>query len=203
MEILNYFPAMHLVCGNDELRPVFNHVLVTKELIVATNAHVMVWHKTELFFDSEFMELIPVKGFLIHKEDWKKFTGASFLVLKDNFIEVNYPKKRSVFIKPEINGEGHKYPEWKNVVPDSNDTALKRAGINPGLLVLAQKAIGTGKNNLALHFTGEKRAILLRSTDDTYNSYKNAAGLLMPVVYNYDLSGAEKELAEAKEIVNA
>jgi hypothetical protein len=191
-------PAMEFVCGNDSLRPVMQHVLLTKEYFVATNAHMMVWHSTEKFFDPEFIQAIPDKGFLIHKKDWKLLVGAQFLGFEGELIKIFY----SGFIRPEVNGKDQKYPNWQAVVPEANNTELSATCINPTYLLNIQKAIGYGKANLALHFTGKTRAILIRSTEEEFNSYHDCAGLIMPVMYSYDMVGAEKELLEAMDIVN-
>lgn len=182
MSTLKKFPSLSPICSTDELRPVMGYVLVTKEKFVATDAHVMIWHNTPEFFDEDFINQIPEKGLLIHREDWKKIEKAAFLTLKENMIEIFYDgKKRNEFIKPEENeGNIGKYPRYEEVIPKEigHNNKLPQLSIAPELLLKAKKAINNGVSNLVMVFTGKTRAILLKEVgakEDVYN------GLLMPI----------------------
>ena len=58
-------PKIHECLSNDELRPVLNYALVTKEHTVATDAHLLVVHSTPELFDKEFVKAIPEEGMLL------------------------------------------------------------------------------------------------------------------------------------------
>ena len=49
-------PKLHLVCQDySQIRPIMNYILVTKDDVVATDAHVLVIHKTRDLFDEHFI----------------------------------------------------------------------------------------------------------------------------------------------------
>ena len=62
-------PKLELCCTDDDLRPALQHVLVTKSDVVATDAHILVVHKTADLFTAEFIDKMPER-MLIHKKLW-------------------------------------------------------------------------------------------------------------------------------------
>lgn len=172
-------PQMHLACANDELRSSMNHVEVTKESVVASNAHVLITHKTEDIFSVEFIEAMPEK-FYIHWKHWAQLCKPHLWIeFKDGLIEQGMPGYKNVF-KPVVEPDW-KYPVWEKIMPSKSDRQpIDRIGINPDFFNIISKALffpGDIKK-AALSFFSENNAILI-----TVSNYESKA-ILMPVMLN-------------------
>ena len=54
-------PKMQFACSNDELRPSMQHVEITKETVTASDGNLLVSHRTNDLFNSDFIENMPEK----------------------------------------------------------------------------------------------------------------------------------------------
>lgn len=173
---------LDLICTKDELRPAMCHVKVTKDVMVATDAHVMGVVPTKLMFSEEFINNIPEGGMLIHSEDWKKFSNCVNILWKsDDVICIIYKgSKRDVLIKVENEDEIGKYPNWEAVIPtqEMRVCELNRVGVNMKLALNLQNALGL--ESLSLQFSGQSKAIYARTT--TKETDMGAYGVIMPVM---------------------
>lgn len=178
-------PQLNLACSKDQLRPVMNHVLVTKEFCVATDAHVLAYFPTESIFDDDFIKEFPMDSFLIHSEDWAKFKSAALIAWKKgatNIIEIFHSKKRNVLIEVETEEKIGKYPAWKAVVPALNDlvpSELSQIGMNAEIMATAQKIIGPGFG-LKCTFYAVNRAIEVQSINAV--EFPDGRAIVMPVM---------------------
>jgi hypothetical protein len=157
-----------------------NHVKVTKEYCIATDAHVLAAVPTELMFDLEFIDKIPDEGVLIHHEDWKKMTtGVNVAWKSEDVIRVLVKNKRDILIEVESEDEVGKYPDWRAVCPtDDMREELPAIGINAKFAATLQDALGyTG---LALSFNGANRAISVTSVNRS--DREGVIAILMPVM---------------------
>lgn len=85
---------LDLLCSRDVLKPILNHVFVTKDWCLATDAVVMGRVPTHRIFRKDFIEGLPDGGVLIHWEDWKKLKGKVMCFWKSKeVIGINYFKK--------------------------------------------------------------------------------------------------------------
>lgn len=173
---------LHLICGKDNFRPNMNHVLVTKEYCVATNAHVLGAIPTYQIFAEE-SEKIPESGILIHSEDWKKISDSTMtnLVVGNDTIEIIYRKKPSGLIKFHTNGKDYTFPNWKAVVPDKVDKeefTINAIRLNLKLGSLLQDALGG--NTLILQFESDKKAVRVDVQEEP-----ERFGCIMPMLINY------------------
>lgn len=168
---------MHLACASDELRPSMQHVEVTKESVTASDAHVLITHRTLDIFSTEFVDAMPDK-FYIHWRHWAQLCKPHiFLEFKDGLIEQHMPGYKNVF-KPVIETDW-KYPAWHNLMPDkSKRQPISRISINPGLFNVISKAffLPGEINRAALSFFSESKAILI-----TVSSFQSKA-ILMPMM---------------------
>ena len=174
---------LDLACGKDDLRPVMQYVLVTKEKCVATDAHIMAIIPTNKFFKDEFIASIPEEGMLIHREDWKKMLPYTVAVWKTEgeVIKCLDSKKRPLLIEVESQEEVGKYPNWEAVIPtkDMREGAeVDSIGLNLEIAATLQKALGLP--SCKLDFSGKGRAIYLTAAneEDSNGQY----GIVMPVM---------------------
>ena len=175
------FPKLDLVCGCDDLHPVFNCVKVTKESTFATEAHIIVWHKTSEIFKDDFIQSLPDQGILIPANAIKTLRKPSsvkitlsddksrVIIQQKDGSEITYPCKNDL-----------SYPECESLFkePEEKQSIIK-IGINADLLNrLAQAMCGTFVS-IRLYFYQENKAIIVKQTTGDYYSAK---GLIMPVL---------------------
>lgn len=164
---------LHLCCANDELRPILNHLLITKEFIVANDTQILIEFKTEEIFDYDFIEKMPDR-FLIHRDNWliltKKHLHLSF---EDDKIKVLYGD-RAIFIPIVMEDEFGPYPKWTRVFEGQKSSNLNKIGINPELLKKLSMAIGS--KILHLFFNGEDKSITIKSDIEGFRA------LIMPAM---------------------
>lgn len=185
---------LDLVCANDDQRPTLSHVLVTKEHLVATNAHVLAVVKTENIFNKAFIDTIGDDRYLVRKADWKNIKPGNTFVRDGDMIKIiNNRSKKEVFIPLLLESSVGTYPNWKAVVPrltDKEPFELSSIGINAQFCTDASKAIGARKCKFT--FYGKSRAMELDSShyDDEDNRwhkdvpYTDNYALIMPVMIN-------------------
>ena len=76
------FPKLYLVCDAWELPPQFGYVKVDKDFTIATNAHIIVKHKTSELFKDDFVSSLPENGIMIH-------ANAIKLICKSSTIKIS------------------------------------------------------------------------------------------------------------------
>lgn len=170
---------LHLLCDKGDMRPAMNHIKVTKEYCIATDAHALAAVPTKLMFNLEFIDKIPEEGVLIHHEDWKKMTTGINVVWKsEDVIRVLVKNKRDILIEVESEAEVGKYPEWRAVCPkDDMREDIPAIGINAKIAATLQDALGW--TSLALNFNGASRAI---SVTPAKKEDEGVIAILMPVM---------------------
>ena len=172
---------LDLICNKDELRPAMCHVKVTKEIMVATDAHVIGVIPTHKLFSNTFIEDIPDEGMLIHSDDWKKFNNCANIVWKSkDIIRVIYKaSKRDALIQVENEENIGKYPNWEAIMPKKEDRVaeLNKIGVNMKLAFNLQNALGL--ISLAIQFSGATKAIYVTSMNGEEG---DPYGLIMPVM---------------------
>ena len=173
MNKMKTLPKLHLCCANDELRPAMNHLLVTKEFIVASDSHVLIEFKTSELFDQNFIEAMPER-FLIHRENWKMLSVKHhYLLFTDSQIEII--KNGFSFFIPAVREEDiGNFPDYEKVFKVEKESITDKIGIKPELLKKLSSAIGS--QILHLHFNGEARTIIIKS------SIEGVRALIMPAM---------------------
>ncbi len=170
---------LNLICGKDELRPVMSYVKVTRENMVATNAHVLGVIPTKNLFNEEFIEEIPEEGFLILGGDYAKIIDGSSHHWKNEFLAYFDKKSNLCFVPVANESDIAKYPNWEQIMPTTAALTanLNQIGIDFELAATLQKALGL-KYGCKLTFSGGFKAIYI----EPINTHENegAYGILMP-----------------------
>lgn len=181
-------PKIHECLATDELRPAMSYAFVTKEETAATDAHILVVHRTSEIFDDLFIPQIPEGGLFVGKEPLVDLAKKD--VLKVNFIESHsilevihqdrYKKltKRYFDVKMAKDVD-FQYPKYNSVFPDGQEK-ISGIGLNPAYLNRLCKALGA-ENGVNLQFYGEHRPIIVKPHS---SDYPTAKGLIMPVMSN-------------------
>jgi len=179
------FPKLYLVCDAWELRPQFGYVKVDKDFTIATNARIIVKHKTSELFKDDFVSLLPENGIMIHANAVKLICRQSTvnILLSDdkNYIQL-YQKDTSMIsynCQPGLSfpGTNKLFPELDKCQP------LKEIALSANLLFNLAEGMGIRTKILHLYFYGPTKAILIKANNP--DEYFSAIGLIMPVMMNY------------------
>ena len=172
---------LDLACGKDDLRPVMQYVKVTKNKIVATDAHIMAIIDTSEVFNEDFIIGIPEDGMLIHRDDWKKMIQYEIPTWKTEgqVMKMVHSKKRSLLIEVEFEKDIAKYPNWEAIIPDGDFVELGQVGINFELAHKIQQALDIPSSKLS--FYGDTKPIKVECVKDLR---KGRLGILCPTYIN-------------------
>ena len=159
-------PQLHLACVKDETRTALEHIQIDKAYTVATNAHILVWFETSNIFDQDFIDQLPEKDpIYIHSEDWKKIFKQEFFSLENNVIKAQ-GKGRPILIETvELDV---KYPNFKVVIPNSNETPLKEINaiaLNIPLLNTVNTILGKPHRGCLFNFYGKRKSVIVAPSD--------------------------------------
>lgn len=176
---------LHLATSKDKFRPAMQSILVTKQNIVATDAHIMAVVPTALIFDEASIELMPDNGLLIDAQIWKAIYSADsiFVYMEGNGYKIagHFKNKPSAHFRAEINGESANFPNWLQVVPtEDKREAMPAIGLNAKLLMNLSEAIGAS-NGLKLETNGSQKGIIAKPIGEQNGGQY---GLIMPIKIN-------------------
>jgi hypothetical protein len=160
-EVYLKIPKLHLCCADDSCRPALSHILVTKDEIVATNAHILIVHKTNSIFDQNFIEAMPER-FYISAFIWKKLEHVRYLIFENNMLRVIYSKYVAFY--PIVKYDEFEYPAYEKLT--KKEGPVDSICINPNLLKKLYDAMLCPQGGLKLWFGGEKfNAISVKPND--------------------------------------
>ena len=186
---MNY--KFNLLTGKDKLRPMFQNVFLTREDVVATDAHVLGRIPTSEVMNQDEADKIPEEGILIAGEDWKRLLGANWIGFDaPGIIRATFAKKTDALIPYKLQKEVGTFPNWKQVTPPrANIDAINHIGLNASLFHRLQEALspncgfliefhGTMKAAIALPIYTDKYIEERYETETDY--LKQPYGLIMP-----------------------
>ena len=186
---MNY--KFNLLTGKDRLRPIFMNVFLTREDVIATDAHILGRIPTSEIMNQEEAAKIPEEGILIAAEDWKRLLGANWIGFDaPGIIRATFAKKTDALIPYKLQNEVGTFPNWKKVTPQrANIDAINHIGLNASLLHRLHEALNPEAGFL-IEFHGTMRAaIALPIYENKYYQERSEAqadylsqpyGLIMP-----------------------
>ena len=178
------FPKLHLVCSNDDLRPTLNCVCVNKEFTYATNANILVRHKSSEIFEEDFISSLPDKEILIP-------ATAISIICKKSTLKISLTDDKQQIKLHQVDGsiifynlydDGCVYPNCEKIIPDENKyCSIDKIAINAKLLFYLSEGLGCNVPIMKMYFYGPSKAILVKSE---YCDYVGAIGIIMPCMIN-------------------
>ena len=172
-------PKLHLVCVDDELRPVMQCVMVGKDQTFASDAHILVRHKTSEIFKDEFVATIPDDGIMIPRKAWYVMCRRSTFKISlsdDKKLIQLHQLDESVISYKLFNEKG--YPDVNKVIPNPKDCKpINEIGLNSSLLDRLADGLGCNQSILRLKFFDKNKAIYVSSS---FSDYESAIGIIMP-----------------------
>jgi hypothetical protein len=179
------FPALDKALADDDLRESLSYVYVDKEITFASDAHIMVIHKTKELFDDLFIKKLAYRTITIHAEIIKAIRSTkchSIDIENDEIIIKPKPGDRK---KPEIHfniiGMDCNPPKYQPILESAKKgKEVKEISLNSLLLNNLREALGIpARVGLYIKFNGESKGMYCRTTGDS--DYPSAEGMIMPV----------------------
>jgi hypothetical protein len=177
------FPKLHLVCVNDDLRPHMEHICIDKEYTFASDAHILVRHRTSEIFEKVFVSSLPDTAIMIHKR-------AVALMCRKATVKISLTEDKKSVQLHQLDGSvivyklytDRQYPNANSIIPDLKDIkALDKIGINPSLLLRLSEGLGCNMPILHLSFFDKQKSIYVTSP---HSDYELAVGIIMPIAIN-------------------
>jgi hypothetical protein len=177
------FPKLHLVCDDTDFRPVMNCICVGKEFTFASDAHILVRHKTSEIFGKDFVASLPESPILISRKAvlliCQKATEKISLSDDKKMIQLHRKDESVISFKLFTDGT---YPDANKIIPNPKDSKpVDKIGINSNLLDRLSDGLGCNIPMLRIKFFGKTNAMYVTSTETDYVS---AIGIIMPVMIN-------------------
>lgn len=180
------FPKLYLAVSDDFLRPVMSHAYVTKEFTYASDAHILVRHRTEEIFNPEFCKDIPEQGVYIPSYVLKMIHQSKVigLLLINNATQIKLLRKdyNLTFDLPKADDLG-KYPDADKLI-NGNDPVqpLEEIALSPTLLHNLIQAIDHS-STVRMKFKGANKNIICSPNTDAPD-YPSVKALIMPCLIN-------------------
>lgn len=182
------FPAIDKIierCESD--RESLQYVWVDKNITFASDANIMVLHKSSKLFDQMFLESLGNEQIGLHKEIIRAIRSRinyNLIYLKEEQKIILKPK----FYKPE-HAELHfkliapsyvKPPNYKPVLASAKEgKETVKIAIKPGLLEILNKALGnTPYDVLLMKFNTQNKGVYVKNSSSS--DFPDAEGVIMP-----------------------
>jgi hypothetical protein len=178
------FPALDKALG-DDFRESLSYVYVDKDKTFASDAHIMVIHKTEELFDVEFIRNLGERTITMHAEIIKTIRSTkchSIDIVDDEIIIKPKPgDKKKPDIHFKIIGMHCNPPQYQKILEEAKKgKEVKEISLNSFLLNNLREALGIPiRIGLCIKFNGETKGMYCRTNGDSY--YPSAEGMIMPV----------------------
>lgn len=179
------FPKLYLAVADDFL-PVMSHAYVTKEFTYASDRHILVRHRTEEIFNTEFCKDIPEQGVFIPYHVLKMIPQAKTIkvLLLNNATQIKLLRKdyNPIFDLPKIDDLG-KYPDADKLLNSNDPTQpLEEIALNPALLHNLIQAMDPS-STVRMKFKGANKNIICSPNTDAPD-YPSVKALIMPCPIN-------------------
>ena len=177
---------LHLILNKDKYHftPMLEHALLTKDEIVATDAHVLLIHKTKEVFEQEFIDQIPEGRWLLTEACLKAMNKKGVVYsINNGHVEVVDRGGKLLFplLKEEDVVSEKTYPDFNSVIPDKYDGEINAIGISPVFLENLRQAIDPDAAGVALYFNEGERAMKVVALNSVACEYR---AIIMPMMIN-------------------
>jgi hypothetical protein len=187
----NILPKMHLVCGNDDLRPAMSFVEIKNSIATATNAYVLVRYDLTDIIAEDVLKILD--GKYIHRDFWQRMCKATeseliLITIIDGIIQLpvlKYGSLSKLSYQPHSADFINYFPYMDVINYDdcmNEENQVPSIGINPKLLMLLDEVAKSNReqgHSLNLKFSGKHKAIIVDS--DVNDRF---LGLIMPCRMN-------------------
>lgn len=180
------FPHLYRVVNVKDIREEFNYALVKQDFTYATDAHILVRHKTNLLFDDVFISNIPKQGIMLNHFILKALCTKN-VIRAELFGQVLILRSKNKSKYPDLSYElpDHlfdKFPDYEKVIYNEEDAMpIKCILLTPELLHKAALAIDPELPFLHLYFKDARKGILVKPR--LASDYFGAIGIVMPYVW--------------------
>jgi len=186
-------PKIYECLDIDSFRPIMNLAKITREQTVASDAHILVVHKTRELFNDQFADSLPEDGILVGREALKDLSishaeavyfmpEVKMLKVKHSYQGREWYRYYEIYLVSEKTDPGWNYPEWEKVWPSPKDK-IKKQEINFNPRILNNLAKGMGCTGLSIQFYSKNGSDGTPMTvEPLAGDYKEVKGLIMPMM---------------------
>ena len=201
VEDFKKLPKLSEIIANDELRPQMSHAYVTKEYIVASDAHILVRLQTKEFFSQDLISEIPKDGWffdihLLRTLQKEKIKTVKFLYIEDGRTKSKKPYMwiyfwtGQIIMHPIKTSEdlGNKYPETDDLMADRRSYCIEaknqvgKIKLKANLLYRLQRGLGDDIG-VVLHFENDDTGIYVLPAEAELVADGREA-IIMPMMFN-------------------
>ena len=181
---------LHLVCGDDDLRPAMKYIQIKNGTVSATNSHIAIRLPVE-----DVIKDVDRNPLITHDEEmyflgknWQTsgMYKAAYFKEEGDLVFAAFDKNNNVLgIIRALSKEkfaslmyGSGYPDITAVFPNPKDarSPVSEMGIGPKMLLKLSDAFGGSEDGLKLHFYGESRPVMVTHIE------QKGYGLIMPLL---------------------
>lgn len=173
---------LHLVTGNDDLRPSMTYIQVLNGFCYATNGHVLVKIPISEVFGPDIV--LPNEEIYFSGDQWKKQNFSKAIrIIRENNIFKAFDKKGLLIgiIEAKTNevfkNEVGRFPECEIVIPINELDNINNISFNHKLYFDIVECFNLEVPLFYMEFRGEKKGIMIKNS----NGQSEGIGLLMPL----------------------
>jgi hypothetical protein len=166
-----FVKPIHLACGNDELRPVMQGVMISNGFAVATDAYCIVKQSLK---DTSLINQDTIKmleGKMIHKEVWAQLCDAVSMSIEDDKIVAVTDAGKVIF---EFYDPGVLFPNVDSIIETFKADGVDAIGLDAKRVAILSKVFG--EKRLRFDFSGAKKAVRVTPID-----LQNEYACIMPI----------------------
>lgn len=189
-QFFSSLPQLHVACGKDPLRPVFNYVQIKKFdegkqgpagwYAAATDAHILVWIRLSDYMNTEFFDQLNETELHLPAKDWKLLCKAEFIdIASDGLTLELFDKKFNNigYIRFLAQDKMERFPTWDVVIPEMGLIGVEFIAFSPTLLNRLTTIMDRG--TLKFEFRAQKAVTTVGYISPSEHNHDRA--LLFPV----------------------
>jgi hypothetical protein len=164
---MNKLPKLHLICGQDQLRPMFGTILIENGKAFATDAFIAIELELSNLLESEIIEFL--EGKVIDFGIWSILCECERFSITSGQLSCLTNKGWIAF--PYLSQLNDKYPDVKKAIDDAflKDNTDSKIGLNLNKLDLLRKCLRYETNqNIILNITETNKAICITNESEYY-----------------------------------
>lgn len=183
-KIKNFITPLHLICGNDYLRPAMEHVYFENGFAYATNAYGIIKSSLKLHYFGDD-EISFMNGKFVHRSVFAEIFKYHIVSATESGFSCLKGGVKCDFYYSDFDG---KFPNAEFIIKstiEDEDEQIDSIGINSNLLLDLQKVFVEEdfQRAVKLIFKGKNKGILVLPNGEDLEDHKQI-GVLMPVKLN-------------------
>lgn len=178
----NFDKKLSLMCGNDDLRPIFDYLIFDKGYIIATDGYILFRQSLKLY-NFEDHEISIMNGKAIHKKVFDEILRYDIVSVQENNFVCSKGKIVAKFEMTNLAALELKFPNYEPLLNEAINSKgeINEIGLNINLLSKIKSVTKAENGVVRFKFYQKNRAVLINGIE---LSYDEEIILLMPTMLN-------------------